>query len=675
MKIKVRSWRTHIMRNHVPFRKDCQVCQEAAARGKPHKRQKLPARAGVLSIDVAGPLRRAGDLGKGEARFILVGALTWPTGYEGEDEEEEVPNVEEEKEKRPDPGFEELDELLEEEAEGAARMMEQVEGEDEEKKDDEEAKKDSEEEYAQSEPAPDQPKVQMHVYRMAIPMETKSTENILRGIVDMYLMLRSDGFQVTQLHSDRGGEFLNNVKLEKWCRERSILQTYTSGADPMANGRAERAVQAVKMEVRKMLLGAKVGLDWWPVAVRHLNERWRRQRIEDETPIPPLMAEVIVRRRYWRTKDLEPVNEKVKYLAPSWVNHGHWILRPDNSQVLTRAVITNTKEPITDEVWLGIEDALTPMDVRRRIRGKMFLRRSAEEDGGSKKERLRRERLIQEEAAHVLYDDEEVATQVLEATRRLQSMEVDEEADVLQTKIVSPNEVRRKAEKWREAIQAEITSLFHTKEALKILDEEKARKLTKEQKMRALPSKVVFTVKPDPNNAKGKLKCRIVACGNFAQPEEEAEYFAAGADSTSLRLAISWAGRHRWIGINLDYKTAFLNAPWKKEEVDSEAEATEHAMVLLKPPSILVHLEYFQADQFWEVLKAVYGFRQSPRLWSDHRDSEMKGMKVKRMKLWQMDSDPCMWLIKEAEHAPVLGIVLTYVDDVRRRLRGNGPMN
>lgn len=164
-------------------------------------------------------------------------------------------------------------------------------------------------------------------------------------------MLRSDGFNVTQIHSARGGEFLNNEKLEKWSRERGILQTYTSGADPMANGRAERSVQAVKMEVRKMLLGAGVGIGWWPVAVRHLNERWRRMRIEDETPIPPMMSEVIVRRRYWRTKDLEPLNEKVKYLAPSWVNHGHWILRPDNS----RAVITNTVEPVTDEVWIAVE--------------------------------------------------------------------------------------------------------------------------------------------------------------------------------------------------------------------------------------------------------------------------------------------------------------------------------
>ena len=36
VKRRLFSWRTHLAREHVPFRKDCQVCQEAAARDRPH---------------------------------------------------------------------------------------------------------------------------------------------------------------------------------------------------------------------------------------------------------------------------------------------------------------------------------------------------------------------------------------------------------------------------------------------------------------------------------------------------------------------------------------------------------------------------------------------------------------------------------------------------------------
>lgn len=203
-KVKVRSWRTHVMRNHFPFRKDCQVCQEAAAKGRPHRRQRLPPRAGVLSLDVAGPLTRADELGKGEARFILVGALTWPTGYEGEDEESETPDVEEERKNVPSPGLEELDELLKQvedeekvQVKAAKKKKEQEVEEDETPKGreevvEEEAQErgnpDEEDDYEATEPAEDMPPVQMKVYRMAIPMASKSTDNIMKTVIEMYLI-------------------------------------------------------------------------------------------------------------------------------------------------------------------------------------------------------------------------------------------------------------------------------------------------------------------------------------------------------------------------------------------------------------------------------------------------------------------------------------------------------
>jgi hypothetical protein len=35
-------------------------------------------------------------------------------------------------------------------------------------------------------------------------------------------------------------------------------------------------------------------------------------------------------------------------------------MRPDNTHALTRAVIANTVEPIAEDVWLALEDAITP---------------------------------------------------------------------------------------------------------------------------------------------------------------------------------------------------------------------------------------------------------------------------------------------------------------------------
>ena len=97
------SWREHVMAGHTPFRKDCRVCQEACGKEGQHRRSKLPPKAGVLSIDVTGPFKRASDLVRGEAKYMLVGAFTWqsirarPLQPEPVEEEEDDPRLEDER--------------------------------------------------------------------------------------------------------------------------------------------------------------------------------------------------------------------------------------------------------------------------------------------------------------------------------------------------------------------------------------------------------------------------------------------------------------------------------------------------------------------------------------------------------------------------------------------------
>ena len=149
-----------------------------------------------------------------------------------------------------------------------------------------------------------------------------------------------------------GGEFVG-ARLEKWCKERCILHSTTAGVAPQSNGRAERSVQAMKTEAKKILRAAEADLKWWPIAVRYLNEVWRRQHLKMKEAIPPFMAKVLIRRRFWRTQDLEPNNEEAIYLTPSWLSHRHWVMRADGTHTLTRAVITNTVEPVSEHLWIS----------------------------------------------------------------------------------------------------------------------------------------------------------------------------------------------------------------------------------------------------------------------------------------------------------------------------------
>jgi hypothetical protein len=226
-----------------------------------------------------------------------VGTLTWPTGGIGEEVEDKI--EEEDPEDQAELRFEELeDEEGKKNEEGKLQAMQQVEEEEDIER----------EERWQTPPeldAPYSPSVaskpeeqdeelerqdaQVKIHRMAIPLPSKSGDDLLRGVSDLYLMLRSEGMYVRQIHSDLGGEF-HGQRLAKWCVERGVLQTFTSGADPQGNGRAVRAVQAMKMEVRKMLRGAEVGAEFWPLAVRHL---WRYNRMGIKDVVTPFMAKVI----------------------------------------------------------------------------------------------------------------------------------------------------------------------------------------------------------------------------------------------------------------------------------------------------------------------------------------------------------------------------------------------
>ena len=87
--------------------------------------------------------------------------------------------------------------------------------------------------------------VKIEVHRMCIPLPGKGHQGVLRAIIDMYLRLKADGFTITQLHSDMGGEFVSQA-LEDWCKSRCILKTTTPGDAPQTNGRAEVSVQHVK---------------------------------------------------------------------------------------------------------------------------------------------------------------------------------------------------------------------------------------------------------------------------------------------------------------------------------------------------------------------------------------------------------------------------------------------
>jgi hypothetical protein len=286
-------------------------------------------------------------------------------------------------------------------------------------------------------------------------------------------------------------------------------------------------------------------------------------------------------------------------------------------------------------------------------------------------------RVVEQEMRYAAEDDPIGSSTTLDAITKLKEMTCNTKVEeVLQTRVVAQHEVRKNLQDWIPSIKDELTALFEVKKALKTIDPAEVRRLVSQDLAEILPSKMVWTIKPSATSKSGKRKSRLVACGNFAE-RSDSDLFAGGATAVALRAAVAIASQNGWDGLVCDIRTAFLNAPMKlggQEKVgDDEAPLPKKAII--KPPPLLVAAGRVGPDEHWEVLMALYGYKESPKLWADYRDTELTHLKAEInedtwLTLDQMITEPNMWrVIKHQVSGSSIveqfcGILLVYVDDL-----------
>ena len=442
-------WKAHVMRGHLPYRRDCRRCVEGSGLGVQHRGVKHKAMF-TLSIDLFGPMAKH-EKGQDEEsvsanphiRYGLVGAFRVPrsalegipkgqkdqeeAGPEGVgalpddiDLEEYVPSEDEavagELQVRHESefGFEEAS------ADQIASTVRALECE--EKQPSEECPLWSddhlpEDERDQAEYFEDLSSPVDHaVLRYFVGLKSKSGPDVTAAIQQMVLEINKK-FPVRILHSDPGTEFSSD-KLKKWLAEQAIRQQHPLAADKQGNGLAERTIGWVKARARTLLGSSGVSASLWPTAMRWAVETHNRQ-ILGEPPLP-YFGQVVLHRlkrppggaNEWMQKWV-----KARYLAPHLtVPAGHVLVTEDGNLVGSKGFRANTVDPeglselampvlqeeegteplpSIDELAEGAE---VPPIPDRRLRRKS----SVQFVDGSQKEQLAPERLS---AAFMLDDD------------------------------------------------------------------------------------------------------------------------------------------------------------------------------------------------------------------------------------------------------------------------------
>ena len=223
---------------------------------------------------------------------------------------------------------------------------------------------------------------------------------------------------------------------------------------------------------------------------------------------------------------------------------------------------------------------------------------------------------------------------------------------------VSLQDVRKNIEAWKESALKEFTNLTKVKQAFRVV---KRKDLP--SNCRIVPCKGVYTVKPDKSELGYRRKTRFVACGNHV-PEGEGDFdlFAAGVDATSLRTMLAVNARKPWRIGTTDVRQAFVLAKWRGEPV------------ALEPPGIALELGLASPGDMWFVEQAIYGLRESPALWSQFRDEQMRmarwTMEINgeraTMKIEQLVTDNQIWKIvrEDQPQGEVHGYIIVYIDDL-----------
>ncbi|OLP76426.1 Retrovirus-related Pol polyprotein from transposon TNT 1-94 [Symbiodinium microadriaticum] len=278
---------------------------------------------------------------------------------------------------------------------------------------------------------------------------------------------------------------------------------------------------------------------------------------------------------------------------------------------------------------------------------------------------------IQEDMARSLEDWETLQPRLAKVepkfTTNIEELIAGLQEPLRHTHNVNPQEVRSSMEKWRAAI---VKELGVVEKGFYRTTVEGVKELKKTRKVQELPAKLVYTIKPPveggeqgTEEALRKRKARIVCCGNF-NSEDPGDVFASGAAAESLRCALTLSAWRRWFVGGVDIGGAFMLTP-----LDDDVKAVLFAVT---PPAILVRLGLVQPTERWILTRAMYGLRQSPKLWSLFRDKTVKGLVIelqgRRWRFKQGVAEPNLWYLFEEEAAEdntqPSAVSLIYVDDL-----------
>lgn len=438
---------------------------------------------------------------------------------------------------------------------------------------------------------------------------------------------------ISVLRCDNGGEYrLENLKL--FCKENGTVMDFTNPYTPQQNGKSERYNRTLVDKARTMMQHAQMPKQFWEEAIKTAAYLINRSPTSNPEKVTP--AEIW----YGRKPDISnlrvfgciayshiPKELRNKFDAKAekcimlgYTNNGYRLWDIEKQKIkLSRDVIFNesvfyykTFEP-KEMVEIDINREYFSDDGDDDLKESENHRENA--DAENKRDRNKR---------------------VIKPPSRFDNFEMYMAFDAMSyvedvpTNMEELNYAEDK-EMWHEAMKREIQAIERNHTWYSVKPPNGAE---------ILDTKWVFSRKPLEKDSKMKYKARLVVRG-FAQRNNFnfEEIYSPVAKMATIRALLAIGNQFAYYFIQLDVKTAFLNARLKDD-------------VYIHPPWGVKCKE----NEVLKLNKSLYGLKQAAKCWNDEINSFLMKLEFKRS-----EADCCLYS-RYTEKGLVY--LLLYVDDI-----------
>ena len=452
-----------------------------------------------------------------------------------------------------------------------------------------------------------------------------------------------DALQGATLQTDSDAVF-KGEQFREACLHLGVKQRFSPPHSQAMNGSAERTWRSLFETTRALLFASSLPKEYWGFALKHatlLNNIRPRTGLNNMSPFMMLEGHdfdtemlrefgspAYVHKEKQQRGKLDPRAREGIYVGYSEEDISHVIFMLDNHRVLHSIHVDFGELPsnTSDE-----NDA----DVTKEPAQVPVLTEHHDDDVDPL--------LTDFDAEHDSDDDYDDAAVVVrragEKTATVAALTVATEPTTSHTTAADPVTSQQAlsaqdSEEWIEAIKEEMTAM----ERLGVFEPVDDR----HNQTSVVGSRFVFTRKRDKDGRVVRHKVRLVAKG-FTQHQDidYSETFAPTVTITSLRLMMGVAVNRGMVMKQADISTAYLNADL---DVDLMLKLPKNNGVY--PEGTIVRLR-----------KAIYGLKQSGRLWNATLDAWLRHQGFQRC-----ETDPCLY--RRNTSSSNLIMIAVYVDDL-----------